>query len=298
MGALDKISLIFLMFTVFCFGMSLILYVQSQTSSMSLPNPESSYFQYRDICLQAVQDESVFATFKRHPHYTPILEHLTYQQGRQYAKEIERLCIFHTLDWEKLCKNDDLGSANKQHFTVSGIDVVISPSTLRYVCLGFKFLNHVAEQKDPNPIHIIEVGGGYGGQCYILYSLCDLFQIKIASYTIFDLPEPSQLQVKYLGHMLQDVSNVHFRTQENPGLLADSSYLFSAYALGEISLENKEFYYKLFRNKLKHGYVVWNCDQDPSENFHQMLVQTVGSRDVMWSEETPKSFHWNKVISF
>ena len=55
--------------------------------------------------------------------------------------------------------------------------------------------------KDVNKMHIVEIGGGYGGQCKILADL-----IGFASYTVIDLPENLNLAKKHL----MGIPNVHF----------------------------------------------------------------------------------------
>ncbi len=66
-----------------------------------------------------------------------------------------------------------------------------SPTTLRYI----KIASDLKQQfGDLSQLHIVEIGGGYGGQCKALSDLTGF-----ASYTLIDLPEALALARKYLG---------------------------------------------------------------------------------------------------
>ena len=45
---------------------------------------------YAQICIEAVNDDSKFQNFKRDSRYTAILEHVPYEQGRQYVETIQQ----------------------------------------------------------------------------------------------------------------------------------------------------------------------------------------------------------------
>ena len=47
---------------------------------------------------------------------------------------------------------------------------------------------------DLKDLNIIEIGGGYGGLCYYLKNIAELYNINISSYTIFDLEFVNNLQ--------------------------------------------------------------------------------------------------------
>ena len=49
---------------------------------------EDSKVPYSQICTEAVEDEDVFEKFKKDPRYTAILEHVSFEQGQEYAEGI------------------------------------------------------------------------------------------------------------------------------------------------------------------------------------------------------------------
>jgi hypothetical protein len=266
------------------------------------------YNNYVKVCQKAVQKDDVFMTFKQNPDYNVVLEHLTKNNGAQYVNEIERLYAEHKVlvDWEKATLNDTLGGPvlykyqvpiNNHNVISNHTTITISPTSLRYVCLGMKILEYV-RTLGLTVLDFVEIGGGYGGQCFMLHQLAEKYNIMIRSYTIFDLPEASALQQKYLTKLLlaDDIYHVKFMSpwQKEKNLRHDS-FLFSSYALGEISVENQELYYTILSPYISHGYIIWNSDKDPTENFYNM---TNGKDHVHVSEERPKTFHWNKVLTF
>ena len=45
---------------------------------------------FPNFCLKASNDLEVFNSFRQHPAYTPILEHVSPNQGKQYLDEISK----------------------------------------------------------------------------------------------------------------------------------------------------------------------------------------------------------------
>lgn len=259
------------------------------------------YIKYVEACKSAVKNESLFKTFKQNRDYQYVLEHLNETNGVQYANEIARLSIEHKvqLNWTRILRNDTLGRPTKFLYQITGYGKMkISPTTLRYVCLGMKALAHM-KNKHMRFVNLIEVGGGYGGQCYMFHCLAEAYQIEILNYTIFDLPEVLTLQQKYLSRLFcrgNELHHIHFLNPWQKHMTwHDSAFLFSSYALAELSPKNRALYYSLLRGHVQHGYVIWNSSDSPEDNFYHMAN---GKTHVEWQEEKPKTFHWNKVLVF
>lgn len=145
--------------------------------SESIMNP------YLKICRDAVSDDQVFAAFKSHPDYTKVLEHTSYRQGEEYFSLINK----QWLSEYNFITNDRYGGPNLQVYD----QWAVSPTTLQYIYVLSRLVELCGSLDDMN---IIEIGGGYGGQCKIIY---DMFRPK--SYTIMDLPAVCRLQYKYLS---------------------------------------------------------------------------------------------------
>jgi len=125
--------------------------------------------------------------------------------------------------------------------------ISISPSTLRYVKVLADILNLYP------PLHladIVEIGGGYGGQCMTIKSY-----INVKSYTIIDLPEVLALTKKYLER--QNVTDVTFIECDN---VESKEYdlCISNYAFTEIDREYQDLYAEKIIKNSKHGYITCN----------------------------------------
>jgi len=221
-----------------------------------------------NVALNAVTDDNAFYTFKRDPMFTSILEHVNYKQGIQYIDYIKTLCKsynveFEDLWWNKYIENDIIGNPitydyKDQLIHISDLKTYnISPTTLRYICFGLQLFN-IINSTGKKDISIIEVGGGYGGQCKILSDICLQFNINIQKYTIIDLENVSNLQNKYLTKL--DVNNIVTLSNTNCIGLLDNEYdlFISNYALGEFKSDVQDFYIDNVLSRSNKSFITWN----------------------------------------
>lgn len=221
-----------------------------------------------NVALNAVTNDNAFYTFKRDPMFTNILEHVSYKQGIQYIDYIKTLCKsynveFESLWWNKYIENDVFGNPITYNYKEQLINIRdlktynISPTTLRYICFGLQLFN-VINSTGKKDISIIEIGGGYGGQCKILSDICLQFNISINKYTIIDLEHVSKLQNKYLDML--NVNNFVAIPNTNCIELLDNEYdlFISNYALGEFETMVQDFYIDNVLSKCKKSFITWN----------------------------------------
>jgi putative sugar O-methyltransferase len=206
---------------------------------------------YKRFCKLAATDEKVFKTFKSHPDYVQMLEHVSEEQGFEYLRIIKDQNPQLLDHIHKFRENDRLGAPNAYEYRDAG---VISPTTLRYV----KTLSDMIEMYDTlEGEDIIEVGGGYGGQCKII---SDVFAFK--SYTIVDLPEVVGIINRYLKE--NNVPNAKAITLEE--LSGDKWGLFiSNYAFTELPSELQLTYIERVTRKCAHAYITCNFCGNPAE---------------------------------
>lgn len=220
------------------------------------------------VALNAVTDDNAFYQFKRNPMFTTILEHVNYNQGIQYINYIKTVCKSYNIDfenlwWNKYIENDILGNPITHNYkeqlgNIRDLNTYdISPTTLRYICFGLQLFN-VINSTGKKQISVIEIGGGYGGQCKILSDICLQFNINIRKYTIIDLEHVSKLQNKYL-QMLNVDNFVTISNTNCIGLLDNEYDLFiSNYALGEFDTEVQNFYIDNVLSKCSKSFITWN----------------------------------------
>lgn len=205
----------------------------------------SQFGQYVEFCLRASQNEEEFKNFKRNPIYRCILEHATYKQGEQYLDTICRNYSPLLSKMEEFKKNDSLGNPVTYHYPSIG---KISPTTLQYIKIAGD-LNHFFG--DLHKLEVVEIGGGYGGQCFILSKLTGFVH-----YTIIDLPECLPLAEKFLAK--QNIPSVSFLSHQNLDALSQADLVISNFAFSEISYEEQKIYLEKIIKKAPMGYMTIN----------------------------------------
>lgn len=205
----------------------------------------SDNLSYTLFCEKAANDDAVFNNFKRNNAYRRVLEHVPYRQGIKYLSiitdENPRLIDF----LEKFKENDQYGNPIKYNFSNIGY---FSPTTLRYI----KVLSDlIKEFGSLEKMRIIEIGGGYGGQCKII---SDVFDFD--TYTLVDLEPCLSLARKYLDKL--GVKNVNYCTSNN--LLENQNYdlVISNYAFSECTITLQDIYFEKIISQSFRGYMTCN----------------------------------------
>lgn len=241
------------------------------------------YKTYTDY-VEKVCNSGNLDSFKRHPDYTYMLEHVSVEYGKQYLYEILTKTRIGSEDILEFCtKNDAVGSPVKAQIG----DFFVSPSSLRYIYQAFLILTHL-KSLGMKKHDLVEVGGGYGGLCLAIHWLAPKFGIKIDSYTIIDLPSPSRLQKMYLGRVEPSLS-ISFVGAMTYGLELEvqDAFLISNYCFSEIDADSQKKYVECLFPKIAHGFIAWN--HIPVYDFgFQMKVE----------EEVPKTGSLNKYVYF
>ena len=121
---------------------------------------------------------------KSHPAYTHVLEHVSFEEGKQYLKEID---IDYVDKLKEIKQNDAIGKPQTYDYPSIGN---ISPTTIRYVKNTSDIINKFGTSFDS----IVEIGGGYGGLCKVMSSF-----VKFDQYLLLDLEECNLLSRRYLS---------------------------------------------------------------------------------------------------
>ncbi len=224
--------------------------------------------------------------FKSNPRYTYMLEHVDEKLGFEYVYHIITRFPCSKEDIVTYCKtNDEHGNPEKYNF----FGEKISPSSLRYFLHAMLILTYF-DSKTSVPIRIVEVGGGYGGLCLAInYCLKFFPNLKVSSYTIVDLLEPSKLQEMYLSRFslsykceFLDAKNFGAEIPEE----GDPLFFISNYCLGEIAVHLQEKYSQILLPKTRHGFITWNS---PLRDIRKVIT---------YEEEFPKTGPHNLYIRF
>jgi len=123
-----------------------------------------------------------------------------------------------------------------------------SPTTLRYAKVASDLQTMFGSL---NNLDIVEIGGGYGGQCLVLSKL---FRWK--SYTIIDLSGPLKLTKKYLE--AHRVENVTYKTLEELSGKEVYDLAISNFAFSECVRPVQDEYLSKVLQQSKRGYLTCN----------------------------------------
>lgn len=207
----------------------------------------SDYEGYRNICKRAAEDADTFSTFKTNGDYNKVLEHVNVEEGLMYSKKVLSLKQLSESDIQKAKENDEQGTPKTEKYDEPF--GVIAPSTIRYMSVMSELMAHVG---DLNGFVIVEVGGGYGGQCKLIL---DKFDVK--EYHIYDLPEPLALTKKY--HEKYGYTKVIYHdVLQSIDPVPHIDLFLSNYAFSELRQEFQEIYLSQFIDKATHAHIVCN----------------------------------------
>ena len=211
---------------------------------MSWTLQDSAVVPYLQACRAASQGSDFFRGFKSHPAYRHVLEHVSYEEGKQYLDEIK---IDYKDKLDEIKENDALGTPVT--CTYDGVGT-ISPTTIRYL----KNTSDIVTKFGTSFNSIVEIGGGYGGLCKVLSSFVDFEQ-----YLLLDLEECNMLSRKYLSHF--DLPTMSYQAEEIVELEDRFDLLISNYALSECNRETQMMYIERFVKNSDKFYLMHN-------NFH------------------------------
>jgi len=217
---------------------------------------------YLAVCARAA-DGAGLGAFKRDSAYRAVLEHVSEAQGRAYLDLIVKESPWLVNYFKRFQQNDRYGAP----FTFNYDRRVFSPTTLRYAKVLGDLVRLFGSLEGTD---IVEIGGGYGGQCKIV---SDVFAFR--SYTIIDLAPVGKLQQRYLSTL-----GVQGWTCGTPERLAGRSYdlVISNYALSELSIEGRRFYADSLLCRCPRGYITWNSPA-PFDLFgHPLALQVTAER--------------------
>ena len=247
-----------------------------------------SYTQFTGYLSTLLSKDLRTCNFKSNDNFTYMLEHCTKTHGDNYLHEImTRFPAFFKEHKDYLITlshiNDLYGDTKKEtidHFTRC------SPSNLRYIFQSILIFTHMNEC-NLTEVDIIEIGGGYGGLCFYIYNMAELFNIKVKSYTIFDLLEPALFQKKYLN--LYNI-HVNHETLSNIKNVKPNSFLISNYAFSELSIElQNEYTEKVLNPYTSHGFLAWNW---------KIYYEFIKNKSITKEVEYPLTDIYNYYVKF
>lgn len=213
----------------------------------------------------------MFNKFRRSFHYSKILEHVDYETGLLYIKQIILLNPdYYLINRFKFALRNEKGKPNKFLFRTFGWS---SPSTIRYIkiYLEIKRIFDGVKLK-----RIVEIGGGYGGQARI-FSLAEGFQ----EYVIVDLPEVIELQKKYLSPVPNIKFISAFESNNDKSNFIEYDLLISNFAFSELDKRTQDLYLEKYIRRSAHGYMIWNNINPPGFSYNlKEVLDLIPNSDI------------------
>lgn len=218
------------------------------------PRPTSNYNAYLEAVRVAITQEPREWTFKSDPGYRTVLEHVTPEHGQRL------------LNWALAAEpniNDRLAAAIARRNDVYGQPVKhdgYSPSNWRYLAQAVRVWQYI-DSIGLGSVHIVELGGGYGGLALYVDALKHLYQTPLRSYTIVDLPEATRLQAAYAGALdlpIRVANGLSLRDLYDLRPEAYTNFLISAYAFSEFDQRTRDWYENWLLHWCDYGIMWWN----------------------------------------
>jgi hypothetical protein len=219
------------------------------------------YSEYQNIVCNIIKSNNL--DFKSNTSYNSILEHVSYEQGNSYISLIIGIVNdeFKEISFENindyLLMNDKYGNPTKHKFMYNGVEIICSPTSLRYVFHSLLILKHF---KTVSTHKIVEIGCGYGGLFLGMNHFAKILNVEIDKYYFIDLPEVTQLIKKYLELHNNNINiNYSIETAYNYGtdINENDLFLISNYCFTEIEEVHRNNYIKQFFPKISSGFIIW-----------------------------------------
>ena len=208
---------------------------------------------YPLFCRRAALQDRLFASFKRHPYYTSVLEHVTAAEGQQYLNIVQKAG---QIPIDKATKslfyaNDSIGRPRMRAYTDIG---KISSTNLRYLKVCSDLRQHFG---DISGFRIAEIGVGYGGQTLFTDKL-----LGAAHFTLFDLHPVLMLVERYLESFVLNASYRLCTLNQFAKESASFDLVVSNYAFSELPVPLQRIYVERVLSCSRRGYLTMNASHD------------------------------------
>jgi putative sugar O-methyltransferase len=209
------------------------------------PSSLTDDLNFRGRVQTAASSVAAFAQFR-----SEVLDRITdldFEAGAQYAASFLTMSPIYREVLATFRRNDEVGDPATFQYPEIGR---FSANTLRYV----KVLSDMEILFGSlNGFHIVEIGGGYGGQCRLIMS-----RFRPATYIMIDLPEMLRLARCYLKYFGVDGS-VTFRKPFHWFSQKSIDLVISNYAVSEIRRSVQDRYLRDIIKKARRGYILYNA---------------------------------------
>jgi hypothetical protein len=243
---------------------------------------------YLVVCRLAAKYDSVFRVFRRCLAYRMILEGIPKPLGAAYLDAVRMDGAWLLPKLPDFARNDRVGMPFVWRYDVGRF----SGATLRYVKVAMDLLNAFGNLEG---LRIVEIGGGYGGQCRVLSEL-----VRWHAYTILDLPEVVPLARRYLGAF--GTPRVACASVAQVADESEYDVAISNYAFSELDRAAQDVYLRKVLLRSRRGYVTYNRVGSSASNgaySREEIVRILSSEHrIAIADERPCTDPANFVITW
>jgi hypothetical protein len=189
--------------------------------------------------------------FRENPLMKSIVQNCSFESGiQQYNFISENYSdILHKLDYGLIKKFDSIGGNNCK--LINGL----TPKVYSYIREAILFYKFYLEPKNITEINnLLIIGGGYGLEFCIIYSVCSILGIKINNISGIDMSNVAKLQNKYFEIVGMD--NI-FKSYSSEEYNLNTDYVYSNCCLAELTCKINNEYYTNYCLPSKGFYIVW-----------------------------------------
>lgn len=240
---------------------------------------EEDVIAYLNVCEAAYKDNAVLNSFRQNAAYKKILEHTSVEVAENYLKNIKRDTPWLLYFWKCFEPNDSIGTPTKNRIG----NYFCSTTTIQYLGVMSDLINRFG---DFNGQSIVEIGGGYGGQCRMFNAIFDVY-----CYEIFDLPQVGMLQKAYL----RNFPMTEFSINSFDNIKEDQfDLVISNYALSEILEPLQSIYVEKILLNSKKGYITCNGEIKSLHLLKEKFKSLEISPDIAGERKENYIITWNE----
>ena len=196
-----------------------------------------------------------------------IVQNCSKESGLQQYKFIceEFNDIFNKIDMNLIKKYDSIGGCHSNEL-INGL----TPKVYSYIREAIIFCKFYLIPKQINQIeNLLIIGGGYGLESCILYTVCDIFGIKINSINGIDMPNVANLQNIYFKEVGMNEICKSYSPDEYKVI---PDIVYSNCCLSELTCDINYEYYNNFCSKSKGFYIVWGLWAADIPKYYQPYI--------------------------
>ncbi len=227
---------------------------------MSYKSQNNNYVSYESVLYSQVSSDRESWNFLRNDQAMGVFG-VGLEFGKMYDKAILETFQDHLTELVRVSETEEfkrlntLGNPEKIN---SFLFNTVSPNNLRYCYHALTVLEDVSRKNEGKPVHMLEIGAGYGGLAVWLHLLAPYFKIELKKYTTCDLPGATLLQKKYTKEFSIEIEALH--TNFRGWKPEEDCYVYcvSCYGFSQLSEYYQRLYTDTLIKKVRGGFMVWN----------------------------------------